>query len=140
MEGVLALDRATPQAPHWSREEYENILTIQENQLLRRAAFVAEENGSVAGFAAVRLVAMTCELESMAVAEDWRRKGVGAMLMETAVGWMRACGATRFELEVRSANAGALRLYTRCGLKVEGRRVGYYRHPTDDALLMGMDL
>jgi ribosomal-protein-alanine N-acetyltransferase len=44
------------------------------------------------------------------------------------------------ELEVRAGSGGAIALYAGLGFVVAGRRVGYYREPVEDALLMRLDL
>jgi ribosomal-protein-alanine N-acetyltransferase len=53
--------------------------------------------------------------------------------------WCRVEGAGKVELEVRSANTGAMGLYERLGFRVEGKRKGYYREPDDDAVLMRLE-
>jgi ribosomal-protein-alanine N-acetyltransferase len=44
------------------------------------------------------------------------------------------------ELEVRSANLFPRQLYTSLGFVQQGIRKRYYRAPTDDAVLMSVDL
>ena len=39
-------------------------------------------------------------------------------------------------LEVRSGNAAARNLYKTCGFQEEAIRKAYYRHPTEDAVIM----
>jgi ribosomal-protein-alanine N-acetyltransferase len=41
---------------------------------------------------------------------------------------------------VRVSNEQARRFYERLGFGLVGRRTGYYRHPREDALAMGVDL
>ncbi len=43
-------------------------------------------------------------------------------------------------LEVRVSNAGAQGLYRTLGFRLVGLRRGYYKAPTEDALLMAMRL
>ena len=49
----------------------------------------------------------------------------------------RARGAGAMFLEVAAGNAPALALYGREGFAEVGRRRRYYRHPTEDALVLG---
>ncbi len=44
------------------------------------------------------------------------------------------------ELEVRACSDGARRLYERMGFIEVGRRRGYYETPTDDAVLMRLEV
>ena len=101
---------------------------------------VAEQSGELSGFVVLLLVADNAEIESIVVAETWRRRGTGASLMEVAMQYSRNHKMARLILEVRGNNQGAIAFYTRCGFKIEGRRPGYYSHPVEDALLMGQDL
>jgi ribosomal-protein-alanine N-acetyltransferase len=48
LEAILALERATDLAPHWSLAAYVDIL---ESTAIQRCLFVAVNNGSLAGFA-----------------------------------------------------------------------------------------
>jgi ribosomal-protein-alanine N-acetyltransferase len=90
---------------------------------------VARLGGEVAG-----------ELESVAVAQEERRRGVGRALCVAVIEWCQRQGAKEMELEVRVGSGGAIALYEGLGFVATGRRRGYYREPGEDALLMGMEL
>lgn len=140
IDAVLALEEKTPEAPHWNRLEYERCLGSSDSGSVVRAAFVADAVGEVVGFSVGKLVAGVCELESMAVAADAQGQGIGMALFSAITGWARAARADRIELEVRTSNARAIRLYERAGLCREGLRTGYYQSPDEDAVLMGASL
>ena len=55
----------------------------------------------------------------LAVAPDWRGRGVGSALMRAAEDWARAHGAERMVLDLDAYNDGARRLYERLGYEVE---------------------
>jgi RimJ/RimL family protein N-acetyltransferase len=77
------------------------------------------------------------------VARTHRRRGIGAALVDRAVGWARAGGVRKLELHVFPHNEPALALYTRCGFRREGYRRGHYRREDGtyaDAVLMALDL
>jgi mycothiol synthase len=60
------------------------------------------------------------------VRRPWRRKGLGAALMQHAFGELRVRGKKRVGLGVDSGNpTGAVRLYERVGMHVE-RRIAWY--------------
>ena len=96
----------------------------------------AEEDGRLAGYGAVCVIAGEGEIQRIAVHPSWRRMGVGRKLMEA----MEACaakqGAPDLILEVRAGNEAALGLYQSYGFVQEGLRRGYYRNPEEDAILM----
>lgn len=144
LEAVIALERSVADAPHWTAAEYEAI-GADAGDALRRCLLVAEQfkgepKDILAGFAVGKLIGAgadaVAELESVVVAAKVRRAGIGRALCEEVIRWCRAAGATSIELEVRSANDGAIALYRDMGFVEEGRRRGYYRSPEDDAVLM----
>lgn len=138
---VRALEGRTPEAPHWDHKVYEGFVhTADTAESVSRAAWVATEMAELAGFAVAKRILDVCELESIAVDERARRRGVGRRLLDAVIAWARSEGARRVQLEVRSGSVAAIRLYERAGLRAEGRRRAYYRHPEEDAVLMGLDL
>jgi len=76
------------------------------------------------------------ELESVVVALDARRLGIGRTLCRAVLDWCRQQGATELVLEVRANSSDALALYASLGFVVAGRRPRYYRAPDDDALIL----
>jgi ribosomal-protein-alanine N-acetyltransferase len=139
LAGVIALERATAEAPHWVEAEYVAAVSGGE-EYVRRCLFVAEVEGGLIGFAVGKAVGDAAELESVAVDSDARRGGVGRGLCEAVIAWCRQQGAVGVELEVRSASEGAIGLYRGLGFVLVGRRPGYYSGPADDAALMRLDL
>lgn len=137
--GVVALERATAEAPHWAESEYAAIVG-DGGDYLRRCLFVAEADGALVGFAVGSVVADVGELESVAVDLRSRRGGVGRALCGAVMDWCRREGAVSVELEVRAASGGAIDLYRGLGFVGVGRRPGYYNGPRDDAVLMRLNL
>jgi ribosomal protein S18 acetylase RimI-like enzyme len=77
----------------------------------------------------------------MAVAREWRGRGVGSALMEAAIDWARAQGLHKLSLGVFAHNAAGLALYRRYGFVEEGRRVKHYRRQSGelwDSIEMGL--
>ena len=139
VDQVLALEQTVSEAPHWNRAAYEGCIASEGSGPLVRAGFVAEVQGQLVGFLVGKLVAGTCELESIAVAQEVRREGIGRALVKAFIDWAKFHGARRLELEVRASNARAVKLYEGAGLRREGLRAGYYQSPEEDALLMGVE-
>ena len=81
---------------------------------------------SVVAFALARIVVDECELLSLGVSPDRQRQGIGAALLDAAMARAVALRVRHFFLEVGEFNAPARRLYESRGLKVVGRRAGYY--------------
>ncbi|HEX3470437.1 MAG TPA: GNAT family N-acetyltransferase [Silvibacterium sp.] len=140
LDRVLSIETPTPEAPHWDRTAYESFLRPPDTEDVRHAAWVAMDAEQLKGFAAARLVFDVCELESILVVENARRKGLGKALISTVSNWALTHGAVKIELEVRAGNENAICFYEKAGLRREGLRSGYYRRPDEDAVLMGKTL
>jgi ribosomal-protein-alanine N-acetyltransferase len=88
---------------------------------------VAEEAGELVGHAVASVVADVAELQRIAVAEQARRRGVGAALLAEVVALAVRSGADRLLLEVREDNTAALAFYAAEGFVEVDRRPRYYR-------------
>lgn len=147
LAAILALERATENAPHWPRAAYVAILAADLSAAPLRSLFVADRDGLLVGFAVAHVdpasiasSARVAELESIAVAPAMRRSGIGRALCAAVLDWCRLQAATEIVLEVRAASAGAIALYSSLGFAEIGSRPRYYHDPEDDALLMRLPL
>ena len=94
------------------------------------ATWIAEEDGRMAGFAIVewaeeagRLIAY---IQTIEVAPEQIRHGIGGELLRRMEGSARLAGAQAIWLHVDAANAGAIHLYEANGYRGEGRIENYY--------------
>jgi len=135
---VILLERETVTAPHWSAAEYASLLLTENG--VRRCLYVARQTYGLGGFAVGNVIGSApdgeAELESVVVANDLRRQGLGSALCRAVMEWSHREGAAAITLEVRAASPWALRLYGGLGFVAIGRRPGYYHDPTDDAVVM----
>ncbi len=105
-----------------------------------RAWTAAAEDGPVVGYAVMWFTGEGAQLGNLAVAEGWRRRGLGRLLVHRALAAVRGSEAGgRLALEVRESNEAAMRLYRGLGFRVLGRRPDYYRSPREDALVMAAE-
>ena len=77
----------------------------------------------------------------MAIAREWRGRGVGSALMEAAIEWARERGLHKLSLGVFAHNAAGLALYRKYGFVEEGRRIKHYRRQSGelwDSIEMGL--
>ena len=93
----------------------------------------------VAAFCACWIIAGELHVNTLAVAPERRRQGLGRRLMAAVFREACARGATRATLEVRESNAAALGLYQSLGFAVTARRPLYYTDPVEDALILWHD-
>lgn len=98
--------------------------------------WVAESGGRVVGLLVLWLVVDEAHIASIAVHPDFRRRGIGRLLLKTALEAATAEGAKNGLLEVRAGNLAAQELYKRFGFAEVGRRPKYYKDNGEDAVLM----
>lgn len=84
------------------------------------------------GFLAYRQIAPDeFEILNLAVAPDFRQKGIAKRLLQTA---LHQKG--RWFLEVRESNTAALATYQSMGFHLSGKRKKYYHNPVEDAIVL----
>jgi ribosomal-protein-alanine N-acetyltransferase len=130
---ILALEQQAPGAAHWTREQY--------NQLVSSGVvLVAEEAGSLCGFVCAQAVAGEWEIENVVVAAAFLRRGIADELMRTLIPRAKNASASAILLEVRESNLAARGLYEKQGFREVGRRPAYYKNPAEDAILYTLRL
>ena len=139
LDQVIAIEQILPAAPHWPRSDYVTALDTQTAP--PRIALVAEEtnSGVIAGFAVASLLPPQAELESIAVAPEFQRRGLAGHLFSLLAEELRAAGATEIILDVRASNRPALGFYRSLGFGQVGCRQHYYVDPVEDAVLMTLE-
>ena len=75
----------------------------------------------------------------MAVHPQWRRRGIGQMLLTDLLGKAAGRNVKRIFLEVRVSNEAALALYSQAGFQIIDKRKNYYEKPKEDAYIMVLD-
>jgi ribosomal-protein-alanine N-acetyltransferase len=122
LETVEAIQQASPGAARWKAVDY-----------LGYDFLVAAEGNRIVGFLVARaLAADEREILNLAVAPDFRRRGVARRLFDRAFAGFR--GAVF--LEVRESNGGAIEFYKSLGFKELSKRAGYYDTPPETAIVM----
>lgn len=134
LDRVMRIERDSFSTP-WSPSSFRSLLSRRDAGL-----WVAEAEGEVVGYAVIWYVMGEAELGNVAVAREWRRRGIGGRLLRWAVERSHARGTRRLYLEVRESNRGAQELYERHGFVQIGLRRRYYRSPVEDAKVMCLDL
>jgi ribosomal-protein-alanine N-acetyltransferase len=94
----------------------------------------------IAGYIVARETAGELHINNVAVRAEYRRRGVGAALLNRVLDEAHRRKATAAFLEVRSANHAAQELYEKCGFKAIARRANYYSEPQEDAVVMSLVL
>lgn len=124
----------------WGYAAYRRELLENPNAVMLVARSLDPGRRRVVGFLAGWVVTDELHINNIASHPDWRRRGIGQQLMESAILEGKARGANYALLEVRESNIAAQMLYRKLGFRVVARRQGYYNSPAEDALLMRLDL
>ncbi len=111
--------------------------------LLRMAPqyfLVAEENGKVVGYiSGVARISKIGHIVSIAVDPDYRRRGIGNLLIEALLKKFKNDKMKKVRLEVRVSNKPAINLYVKIGFKIE-RRIKNYYPDGEDCFVMTKEL
>ena len=138
---ILAIEQQAPGAAHWTREQYNKLVSGGVVLVAEESAEeAAEEAGKVCGFVCAQAVAGEWEIENVVVAARSRRCGVANELMRALIQRAKNEVAQAILLEVRESNLAARRLYEKHGFREVGRRRAYYRDPAEDAILYALRL
>jgi ribosomal-protein-alanine N-acetyltransferase len=135
LDRVVAIERAAFTDP-WSRRSFEEMLA----RAHVRGIAVDGDDGALAGYALVTMVAGEGEILNLAVAPAAHRRGFGRRLLDAALDLLRAAGTTSVFLEVRQSNRAAIELYTKAGFQTVSIRRDYYRNPIEHAVTMSLAL
>lgn len=101
-----------------------------------RCYLVAEVDGVVVGYAGLCVYAEEAFIQTIGVAADQQRRGIGRTLLRALIAEADERDATALLLEVRADNVAAQALYAVHGFVPVGLRKGYYQPSGADAVVM----
>lgn len=131
IDGVLAVEESTFSIP-WTRSDFER--EVKENFMA--IYYIAKLDGKIVGYAGMWHVITEGHITNIAVLEEARGHGIGAMLLEKLIEIALEKEMIGLTLEVRMGNAPAQGLYHKYGFKAEGIRKNYYADTKEDAVIM----
>jgi len=118
---VHALELHSFEVDPWSESQFWNELAQP-----TRHYIVAMMDQELCGYAGIFMLAPQSDLQTIAVAEQYRGQGVGRALMQEILDDARAHDCSEMLLEVREDNQSAQSLYENLGFEVIARRSRYY--------------
>ena len=104
-----------------------------------RGATGFQNESRVIGYMGFRLRPTEAHISTIAVHPEWRGRGLGELLLLTAMEQGLELGVDTVTLEVRPSNQVAQRLYRKYGFRFTDIRRGYYRDG-EDAWLMKVEV
>ena len=124
----------------WTATDFETLLAARD--VVGEAAMATtwwRKSAGLAGFALSRRVLDEAEILTIAVAPEFRRKGIGSALLGGHLATLAAQGIKTLFLEVEAGNQAALALYAHFAFQQIGERKAYYRK-TDGPLAAALVL
>ncbi|WP_210507357.1 ribosomal protein S18-alanine N-acetyltransferase [Naasia sp. SYSU D00057] len=134
LEAIMAIERATFPRDAWSAQTMSREIGDPHAAYL---VAVSDEE-SIDGYAGLLspIGAEDADIQTVAVAEQARRRGLGRALVTALLAEAERRGAQRVFLEVRADNPSAQELYRSLGFEQISVRRGYYQPDGVDALVM----
>ena len=107
-------------------------------RILRSARGLSQQGtpNSIVGFLGTWYAADQAHIVSVGVADGYRRRGIGELLLIGAVEHAISRETETITLEVRKSNAAARALYEKYGFIEQGIRKAYYSDNREDAVIM----
>jgi ribosomal-protein-alanine acetyltransferase len=138
LDAIMAIEHETFPSDAWSGGQMREELTGPHRYYLVAIA----PDGAVEGYAGLLAPqgAGEADIQTLAVVESARRRGLGRVLVQTLLAEARRRGAHEVLLEVRADNPGAQRLYRTLGFEQVAVRPRYYQPDGVDALIMKLEL
>lgn len=96
----------------------------------------AVKDGQVVAYCSFLGVAGETQVINVATLPEHRGRGIAHALMKVLLFFATETECPYVSLEVRASNAAAIKVYSDLGFKPAGVRKAFYRHPTEDAIVM----
>ncbi len=109
------------------RDEMKNSLAVYH---------VAKDNGKCIGYAGFWNVSGEGDITNVAVLPEYRKQGIGSMLIKNMINTAVELNIELLTLEVRKSNIAAQALYSKYGFRIIGERKRYYSDNGEDAWIM----
>lgn len=129
-EVLSELDKRSVGADGWSAESFRSEAEKENGYVL----YIMEDSRVIALLAAYYAVGEG-DITSVAVAEDYRRRGLAQRLISELEAILPE-DAEEIFLEVRESNAPAIGLYEKCGFERLAVRKNFYDNPRENAIVM----
>jgi [ribosomal protein S18]-alanine N-acetyltransferase len=135
LTAIEEIERGSYPTP-WSRSMFAGELSKPSSICL---GAIDVETNRLVGYLIISRYVDAWHVMNIAVANEFRRRGIATRLMERLFEITSGDGRRGYTLEVRVSNDAAIRLYESLDFKARGLRRGYYTDNREDALIMWKD-
>lgn len=140
---IIITDAAHSDVPEIFKIELSSFTDPWTEEMLRsqirgegKLFLTARHNNNAVGYVGLTHVLDEGCISKLAVLQDFRRQGIGSLLIDAAKARAGALGLSFITLETRESNSASRGLYLRHDFIVAGQRKDYYENPREDAVLM----
>lgn len=135
LDALIQIEATAYGPHHWSRDSF----VAEINNKIARYYAVKNMQDELIGYIGVWNIVDETHITTIAVREDYRRKGVAESLIAKIIEDCYNSFIKYITLEVRASNKPAIGLYSKYGMKSLGTRKGYYQDNGEDAFIMWSD-
>ncbi|MGC5077242.1 ribosomal protein S18-alanine N-acetyltransferase [Agrococcus sp. DT81.2] len=132
LDAVMALEQASFPASAWERGTMQAEIASEWGRYI----IAVDGDGRALGYAGLRAVGVEGDVQTIAVAEGARGRGIGRALLAELLAEASRRGVRELFLEVRADNDVARGLYASVGFEEIGVRPRYYQPEDVDAVVM----
>jgi len=123
LPAVFAMEEALFAGEEWSRDQFYSELALMPES---RMYWVALHDKRVIGYFGEMIVDDFADIATVAIAPEFRRRGIATRMIDIMIAEAVRRGATRMLLEVRVDNTAAIALYKKYGFDFIAERPNYY--------------
>jgi ribosomal-protein-alanine N-acetyltransferase len=134
LDAMMEIENISFSLP-WSRQFYEQICQQEAIEV-----WVGWYEDEIVGYYLIQTVGSEMELHTFAVKPEYRKRGIGKVLMEHMMFKAVERGVKDIYLQVRPSNVNAVKLYRKLGFSPIGIRRDYYRDNNEDAIVMRLEV
>ena len=133
---VMELERTVFGAEAWSEQNMLAELSA------KHSYYFGVFDDALVGYAGLRVAPLdyASDVQTIAVSESARGKGIGRKLMDELLATARRAGSEQVFLEVKASNEVAINLYKSLGFEQIDLRKRYYQPSGEDALVMRLSI
>ena len=132
LDAIMALERAAFPASAWEPATMRAEIASEWGRYI----LAVDDEGRALGYAGLRAVGVEGDVQTIAVADDARGRGIGRALLTELLVEAERRGVRELFLEVRADNDVARGLYASAGFVEIGVRPRYYQPEDVDAVVM----
>ena len=131
LAGVAEIEKLCFGAAAWSQNSLE-LLTREGIGM----GMVCRKDGRIVAYGGMLCVVDEGQITNIATHPDYRRQGYGDAIVDSLKKYAKNNRLDVITLEVRESNEAAIKLYSKLGFKIDGKRKDFYTKPVESAVLM----